>query len=258
VTTQASLRVLITGGAQGLGFSMAEAFLATTQAKVVIADMAHDVLEQSAERLKSVHGDERLSSVVMNVTDEDSVHDATLSAVTFLGGLDTLITCAGVISRGNSESHEWALWERDIAVNLGGTYRCAREAYEHLCRSDSASIITIASLGSFLGMPQRPSYNSSKSAIVGLTRTLAAEWGVHNIRVNAIAPGFIETAMMRSGITAGLLDEKKMMDRMPLRRLGRPDEIAPLAIFLASPGASYITGTVIPVDGGLLCDGTFF
>lgn len=194
----------------------------------------------------------------MDVTDGRSVDEGAKAAADLMGGIDALVTCAGVISRGASATHDWALWERDLSINLGGTYRCSRAVYPHLCESTAASIVTIASLGSFLGMPQRPSYNSSKSAVVGLTRTLAAEWGPDGIRVNAVAPGFIETEMMRSGIEAGVLGERKMLDRMPLRRLGDAGEVAPLVVFLTSRGASYITGAVVPVDGGLLADGTFF
>jgi NAD(P)-dependent dehydrogenase (short-subunit alcohol dehydrogenase family) len=107
-------------------------------------------------------------------------------------------------------------------------------------------------------MPLRLGYNTAKAAVLGLTRTLAAEWGPSGIRVNAVAPGFIDTAMMRSGFEKGLLDEQLMTRRIPLRRLGLAHEISGVVLFLASPQASYINGACIPVDGGTTIDGTFF
>ena len=107
-------------------------------------------------------------------------------------------------------------------------------------------------------MPKRLAYNVSKSGVIGLTRTLASEWGPAGIRVNAVAPGFIETPMMRSGIESGALDEQHMLRRIPLRRLGTPEEVANVVEFLTSPAARYITGSVICVDGGTVTDGTFF
>ncbi|MGH9093322.1 MAG: SDR family NAD(P)-dependent oxidoreductase, partial [Acidimicrobiales bacterium] len=200
----------------------------------------------------------RVAALPADVTDEASVAAMTEGAVAFAGGLDALVTCAGVISRGESATHDWALWARDLEVNVGGTYRCARAAFPALRRSGAGAVVTVGSLGSFLGMPQRPSYDTAKAGVLGLTRTLAVEWGPVGVRANAVAPGFVDTEMMRSGMAAGLLDERRIMDRLPLRRLGRPGEIAEVAVFLASPRAAYVTGAVVPVDGGLLVDGTFF
>ncbi len=251
-------RALVTGAAQGLGLAIATALLEAGSRRVVLADRNEDVLAVAVADLVERFGGDRVAGIATDVTDHRSVSAMTDEAVAFAGGLDALVTCAGVISRGRSEEHDWTLWERDLQVNVGGTYRCARAAFPALCRSEQASLVTVGSLGSFLGMPLRPSYNTSKAAVLGLTRTLAVEWGRRGIRVNAVAPGFIDTEMMRSGMTSGLLDEGRIIDRLPLGRLGHPQEIAEVVVFLASPRASYVSGAVVPVDGGLLVDGTFF
>ncbi|MGH9108405.1 MAG: SDR family NAD(P)-dependent oxidoreductase [Acidimicrobiales bacterium] len=250
-------RVLVTGAAQGLGFAIAEAFLASGTSRAALADLNIETLTEAVGILGERYGSGRVIGFPVDVRDDSSVLRMTSDAVSFAGGLDALVTCAGVISRGEAASHSWDLWQRDIEVNVGGTYRCARHAFPSLRESPAAAIVTVGSLGSFLGMPRRVSYNTSKAGILGLTRTLAAEWGPLGIRVNAIAPGFVETSMMRSGLDTGLLDERRIIDRLPLKRLGRPSEIADVAVFLASTRAAYVTGAILPVDGGVLADGTF-
>jgi 3-oxoacyl-[acyl-carrier protein] reductase len=195
---------------------------------------------------------------VVDVTDDDSVDHMVERVGAWAGGLDVLLNNAGVISRAPSEELSTSAWARDLDVNVTGAFRCARSAFPLLKASDFPSIINVGSLGSTLGMPMRASYNTSKAGILGLTRTLAAEWGPLGIRVNAITPGFIETSMMRSGIDSGALDEEFMLRRIPMRRLGQASEIADVALFLASGGASYVNGAAIPVDGGTTIDGTFF
>lgn len=251
-------RALVTGAAQGLGLAVAAALLQAGSDRVALADRNEAVLVPAAAALAERHGSHRVAALPADVTSEASVAAMTAEAEAFAGGLDALVTCAGVISRGESASHDWALWSRDLEVHLGGTYRCARAAFPALRRSGQGALVTVGSLGSFLGMPQRPSYDTAKAGVLGLTRTLAVEWGPLGVRANTVAPGFVDTEMMRSGMAAGLLDERRMMDRLPLRRLGRPEEIAEVVVFLASPRAAYVTGAVVPVDGGLLVDGTFF
>jgi short-subunit dehydrogenase len=112
-------------------------------------------------------------------------------------------------------------------------------------------------VGSTLGLPLRLAYSTAKSGMLGLTRTLAAEWGSFGIRVNAIAPGYIDTDLMRSGFGEGVLDEQEILNRTPLRRLGSPDEIANVASFLASSDASFVTGILLKADGGVTIDGDF-
>ena len=223
-----------------------------------LADVDEQTLTAATAELAERHGGDRIRSCRVDVTGDASVDRLLDTIAQWSGGLDTLVTAAGVISRAESAGLASDSWHRVLDVNVGGTFRCCRAAYPLLARSPRAAIVTFGSLGSSLGMPKRLAYNASKSGVVGLTRTLASEWGPAGVRVNAVAPGFIETPMMRSGIETGALDEELMLRRIPLRRLGTPEEVAAVVLFLASPAARYVTGCIISVDGGTVVDGTFF
>ncbi|WP_132992688.1 SDR family NAD(P)-dependent oxidoreductase [Gordonia zhaorongruii] len=240
---------LVTGGARGLGFAIGRR-LAEDGLTVVLADLATSSVDESAHE---IDGHAR----AVDVTDDASVEEAIAWIENDLGRLDVLVNNAGIISRTSSQDVDSAVWTREIDVHLGGTMRCSRQAHRLLSSSDSASVINLASVGSTFGLPMRLAYTAAKSGITGMTRTLAAEWGPDGIRVNALAPGYMDTAMTRSGINTGVLDGDRLLQRTPLRRLGRPDEIASSASFLASSDASFVTGTVLRVDGGITVDGTF-
>lgn len=250
--------VLVTGSAQGLGLAMADAFAAAGY-RVMLSDLAEQPLDLAGRKLRDRYGADAVSWARVDVTDDASTAELASATRSWSGGaLDVLINNAGLIARGTTEGLGSGTWNTVLDVNLGGTFRCARALHPLLSAAQNPSIINLGSLGSSLGMPQRAAYNAAKTAIIGLTRTLAVEWGPSGIRSNAIAPGFIETVMMRSGFEKGLLDEELMTRRIPLRRLGTPEEIAGVALFLASPAASYVNGACLPVDGGTIVDGTFF
>lgn len=237
---------LVTGAAQGLGLAIS-ARLVGDGFRVVMADVNADLVTSAAAGVGAI-------AAVIDVTDEESVRSA------FGGledGLDVLVNNAGVISRGPAEEFDSDAWERELSVNLGGTMRCSRAAFPHLLVSKAPSIVNLASVGSTFGLPQRLGYATTKTGIVGLTRTLAVEWGPRGIRVNAVAPGYIETPMMLSGFESGALDRDRLISRTPMRRFGSSDEIAAAVSFLVSPDASFVTGTVLKVDGGITVDGTF-
>jgi NAD(P)-dependent dehydrogenase (short-subunit alcohol dehydrogenase family) len=247
----------VTGGGRGLGLASAAA-LADAGYRVCLADVDEEALTAAAAGLAGRHGAGRIRAASADVADDTSVDRLVDVVARWSGRLDTLVTAAGVINRAESAGLASSAWHRVLDVNVAGTFRCCRAAYPLLARSPRAAIVTFGSLGSSLGMPQRLAYNVSKSGVIGLTRTLASEWGPAGIRVNAVAPGFIETPMMRSGIESGALDEQLMLRRIPLRRLGTAGEVAEVVEFLASPAARYVTGSVICVDGGTVTDGTFF
>ena len=250
--------VVVTGAGQGLGLAMSRRFLADGH-RVMLTDIVQDTVGSAASELERDFGTDAVAWQLGDVTSDDSVAELTAAVSAWSGGvLDVLINNAGLITRSATQDLSTERWLAVLDVNLGGSFRCARALYPLLSLSASPSVINLGSLGSSLGMPQRAAYNAAKTGILGLTRTLASEWGPEGIRVNAIAPGFIETEMMRSGFSTGLLNEEYMTRRIPLRRLGRPDEIAEVALFLASDAASYINGACIPVDGGTTVDGTFF
>ncbi|MFI5719362.1 SDR family NAD(P)-dependent oxidoreductase [Nocardia sp. NPDC051750] len=245
---------LITGGAQGLGLATAYRF-GEDGFHVVVADIGEDRAHAAVDQL-AARGFTATAARI-DVTDDTSVNACFELIDKKTGGLDVLVNNAGIISRSNAEDIDSAQWERELSVHLGGTMRCSRAAYPRLLNSATPCIVNLASVGSTFGLPHRLAYTTAKAGIVGMTRTLAAEWGKQGIRVNAVAPGYMDTGMMQSGITGGTLDRDRLLMRTPLMRFGHPEEVASVISFLASADASFVTGVLLKVDGGITIDGTF-
>lgn len=221
---------------------------------VVIADInGSGAMELAAE----LGGPTEVLGITIDVSLDDSVDHAIADCIKHFGRLDVLVNNAGILSRSPAAETSTAVWQRELEVNLGGTMRCSRAAFPALTQSENAVIINLASVASTLGLPLRLAYSTTKSGIVGLTRTLAAEWGEFGIRVNAIAPGYIDTPLLRSGFDQGVLDERSILGRTPLGRLGSAEEIASVANFLASRDASFVTGVLLCADGGVTISGDF-
>ncbi len=235
----------MTGAGQGLGLAISRR-LAADGFRVVMVDVDEERVVAAAADIVGATG------VRMDVTLSEEV----TAVIGGLDRLDVLVNNAGVISRRPAAEFDDGAWERELAVNLGGTMRCCRAAYP-LLRETRGAVVNLASVGSTFGLPQRLGYATTKTGIVGLTRTLAVEWGPSGVRVNAVAPGYIETAMMLSGFENGALDRGRLLGRTPMRRFGTSEEVAAVVSFLGSDDASFVTGTVLRVDGGITVDGTF-
>ena len=171
-------------------------------------------------------------------------------AVSGMGGLDVLFNSAGVADILSSLEHDMERWDKIFDINLRGTFLMCRAAGRVMVPGRSGSIINVSSINGMRGFPRRAAYGASKAGVAAVTRALASEWGGAGVRVNAVAPGYIRTAMVDELDREGKIDLKRIEGRTPLGRLGLPLEIAHAAAFLASDLAAYVTGVLLPVDGG--------
>jgi NAD(P)-dependent dehydrogenase (short-subunit alcohol dehydrogenase family) len=241
---------LVTGGAAGLG-EAAVRLLALRGWHVFIADLDYDGARASAKALPA----ESATALKCDVSSSASAEDAINEIEERFGRLDVLVNNAGIVRPAASHGVSDDNWEALLNVHLGGTFRMSRAAIRLLVRSDAAAIVNISSVCAARGFPGRLSYNAAKAAIEAVTRTLAVEWGVVGVRVNAVAPGFILTATSQRLYESGAADAKARVALTPLGRMGTPDEIAEAVYWLASDRSSYVTGHVLAVDGGYLIDG---
>jgi NAD(P)-dependent dehydrogenase (short-subunit alcohol dehydrogenase family) len=218
----------------------------------VIADRDGDAARRVAGGLVQPGG---ALGVPCDVLDAASVDAMVGQVVDTLGGIDVIVNCAGVVAPEPSAELSDRAWTDLTDVHVLGTLRCVRAAFPALRRSQSAAVVNLSSMNAGLGVSGRLSYCAAKGAVEAMTRVLAVEWAPYGIRVNAVAPGYVETAMLRGMLERGEHDEARLLARVPLGRLAHPDEIATVIAFLASHGASYLTGQTIVVDGGRVVNG---
>jgi 3-oxoacyl-[acyl-carrier protein] reductase len=235
---------LITGASRGIGKATALKF-AKEGARVIVCDLDDDVAETVAEiRLQGGHA----IGFKVDVTRSDSIEVMVNSALTTFGQIDILVNNAGIVADAQLKRMTDDQFDRVIDVNLKGTYNCTKAVVDAMLDRKSGVVLNASSIVGIYGNFGQTNYAASKFGVIGMAKTWARELGRHGIRVNAVCPGFIETSIIKDmpeRIVRG------MEERVPLGRLGRPEEIANTFAFLASDEASYINGAVIEVSGGM-------
>jgi len=235
-------RALVTGSASGLGRAVVLA-LAAAGAEVVGADIA----TEANRRVTSTVGG---TAVTLDVSDEVAVEAAVEGISSRLGAIDVLVNSAGIGGRGAAADYPPDLLERVLDVNVKGSLYMCQAVGRRMIEQGGGSIINIASIGGLVGFPGSVGYQTSKGGVVQMTRTLAVEWAPSGVRVNAVAPGHIGTALVRRQWEVEPHLKEFFLTRTPMGRLGTPADVAGPVVFLAGDAAAMITGQVITVDGG--------
>ncbi|CAK7260596.1 MULTISPECIES: SDR family NAD(P)-dependent oxidoreductase [unclassified Shinella] len=243
-----SRRALVTGASRGIGQAIAVA-LAEAGADVAITARSLDGLAETRALVEKAG--RRCVELAQDVRDVEACTAVTNAAADALGGLDILVNNAGFEDVRPSFDVDEALWESILSTNLKGAFFCAQAAGRIMADAAGGAIVNLCSLTSYVGIPTAVPYGASKSGLLGVTRALATEWAPHNIRVNAIAPGYFRTAMTEA-FYQNEDWQMRMLDKIPQRRFGSEGDIGGVAVFLCSDAAAYVTGHCIPVDGGYL------
>ncbi len=255
----AKKRAIVTGGASGIGYAIVERFL-QEGAAVAFCDIDGDAAQRAAKAL-SVGGG-RVVGLVADVSNSADCKKAVDEAVRFLEGLDVLVNNAGIDIKGTVVELSDEDWERQIAVNLGGVYRMSKHAVPEIIKSGGGAVVNIGSIAAFLGYPRLAAYGASKGGVVQLTRAMAVDFAKHNIRVNSVNPGVVDTPLLEHACKtlAGPNGDWQAAKRdylagQLLPRAAQPSEIAAAVLYLASDEAAFVTGSALMIDGGYQIQG---
>ena len=240
---------IVTGGGSGIGLAIAERLAADGHA-VAIFDLNGESAEAAASKIEAAGG--QALGLTADVTDRPRIEEAVADVAQRLGPPTVLVNNAGLDGFGKFLDIDVDTWNRTIEVNLTGTFHCCQVVLPHMLEARWGRIVNISSSSTHGGQPYMSHYVSAKSGVVGLTKSLALEFGPKGITVNTIPPGFIDTPMLRAAEARGLLgvSVEENEKRTPVRRAGRPEDIAAACSFLVRDEASYITGQIIGVNGG--------
>ena len=242
---------VVVGGSSGIGRAIAIA-LAQAGADVIPSARRSEQVAAAAAEIQSLG--RRSLTLTCDVGDDSSLRRLLQAAVAEFGKVDIMVYAAGITKRLPTLEMSDQDWDAILDTNLKGAFHACNIFGAHMLERRSGRIITIGSLSSFLGLFQVAAYAASKAGLAGLTRSLAVEWAPYNVCVNAIVPGVFRTALNQNMLD-GTARGQELLQRTPMKRFGRVEELAGLAIFLASDSAGFVTGAVIPVDGGFLASG---
>ena len=237
---------LVTGASRGIGRAIAVA-LAAAGAAVACAARSRDQVDAAAAEIMAAGG--RARALRLDVTRAEQIVAGVEEIAGALGPIDVLVNNAGIAMEKKTTEVTDEDWDAVLATNLTSMFRCARAVAPGMMRLARGKIINVGSMYGIIGVPRYAAYCASKAAVDGLTRSLAAEWARHGIQVNCLAPGYMNTDISR----AALADEKTralFLSKVPARRIGEPEEVGALAVYLASPASDFMTGQTVYLDGG--------